>query len=75
MRVVAIFFAAAMAACAQGIITTVAGNGTAGDTGDGGPAASAEIIISGQGMTPDTQGNLYINQNGTNIPGFHLCGR
>jgi hypothetical protein len=31
---------------AQGIITTVAGNGTAGFSGDGGPATSASLSVS-----------------------------
>ncbi|HXB12146.1 MAG TPA: T9SS type A sorting domain-containing protein [Bacteroidia bacterium] len=42
-----------------GIITTVAGNGTGGYSGDGGPATSAEI--SGEsGIGFDKQNNLYI---------------
>ena len=43
---------------ATGIITTVAGTGTAGFSGDGGPAASAEIN-SPTGLTVDAQGNVY----------------
>jgi sugar lactone lactonase YvrE len=41
-----------------GVITTIAGTGVFGDTGDGGPATQAEI---GQafGMTLDKAGNLY----------------
>lgn len=42
-----------------GVITTIAGNGIAGYSGDGGPATSAEI--SGQtGLAVDASGNLYI---------------
>lgn len=41
-----------------GIITTVAGNGTKGDSGDGGPATSAELIASS--LAVDSRGNLYI---------------
>jgi trimeric autotransporter adhesin len=41
-----------------GIITTVAGNGTVGFTGDGGPAASAEI--GAWGLAFDSAGWLYI---------------
>jgi trimeric autotransporter adhesin len=42
-----------------GIITTVAGNGTQGSSGDGGPAASAQLYLP-TGVTLDTAGNLYI---------------
>jgi len=44
---------------APGTITTVAGNGTAGYTGDNGPATSAELNYP-QGVTVDAAGNLYI---------------
>ena len=42
-----------------GIITTVAGNGTAGYSGDGGPATSAELN-SPAGVALDSSGNIYI---------------
>src|SRR2546427_2237248 len=42
-----------------GIITTVAGNGTAGLSGDGGPAGSASLSYPG-GVAVDGAGNLYI---------------
>ncbi len=42
-----------------GIITTVAGNGTYGYTGDGGPASSAELGIP-TSVALDANGNLYI---------------
>ena len=42
-----------------GIITTVAGNGTAGYSGDGGPATSAELS-SPAGVALDSSGNIYI---------------
>ena len=43
----------------QGVITTVAGTGTQGYGGDGGPAVNAEIGHP-SGITADTSGNLYI---------------
>ena len=43
-----------------GIIATVAGNGTSGYTGDGGPATSASFRSSLNGLAVDTSGNLYI---------------
>ena len=43
----------------NGIITTVAGNGTAGFAGDGGAATSAQIR-SPQAIAVDAAGNLYI---------------
>jgi uncharacterized protein (TIGR03437 family) len=42
-----------------GIITTVAGNGVAGFSGDGGPATSASLSSPG-GIAVDAAGNLYI---------------
>jgi hypothetical protein len=50
---------ASQVAITPGTITTFAGNGTAGDTGDSGPATAAEL--SGPGATAvDAAGNLYI---------------
>ena len=46
-------------AAGTGIITTVAGNGTVGYSGDGGPATSAEFHYPG-GVGIDSAGNLYI---------------
>ncbi len=43
----------------SGIITTSAGNGTAGFSGDGGPAAAAQLN-SPTGVAVDSLGNLYI---------------
>jgi uncharacterized protein (TIGR03437 family) len=42
-----------------GTITTVAGNGTAGYTGDGGPASGAELS-SPTGLAVDSAGNVYV---------------
>ncbi|MFZ0319755.1 MAG: hypothetical protein WAL56_11565 [Candidatus Sulfotelmatobacter sp.] len=42
-----------------GIITTVAGNGTAGYSGDGGPATSAELYEP-LGIATDSSNNFYI---------------
>ena len=48
---------------ANGIITTVAGNGTAGSSGDGGPAAAASVE-SPSAVAVDGDGVLYIAQSG-----------
>ncbi len=42
-----------------GIITTFAGNGFGGDSGDGGPAANAEMEFP-VGLATDSSGNVYI---------------
>jgi sugar lactone lactonase YvrE len=44
---------------ATGIITTIAGNGNQGNTGDGGPASSA-LLNTPWGITVDPQGNIFI---------------
>jgi trimeric autotransporter adhesin len=48
-----------------GAITTVAGNGTAGFSGDGGPAASAQLFRP-NGVAADAAGNLYIADTNNN---------
>ena len=50
---------------ATGIISTVAGNGTAGYSGDGGAATSAELSGPG-GLVVDAAGNIYIGDFGNN---------
>jgi sugar lactone lactonase YvrE len=50
----------------QGIITTVAGNGTYGYSGDGGPATSAQLR-SPQGVAVDSQGDLFITDANNNV--------
>jgi trimeric autotransporter adhesin len=48
---------------AAGLISTVAGNGTSGYSGDGGPAAVAQLYTPGS-VAIDTAGNLYIADTG-----------
>ena len=48
-----------------GVITTVAGTGTAGYSGDNGPASSARLYYP-YGITLDAAANLYIGENGNN---------
>jgi trimeric autotransporter adhesin len=48
-----------------GIITTVAGNGEAGNSGDGG-LATAAALSSPMGMAVDMQGNVYIADSSSN---------
>lgn len=43
----------------NGVITTVAGNGNSGFSGDGGPATQAQLFYP-RGIALDSQGNLYI---------------
>ncbi|MDD5543122.1 MAG: NHL repeat-containing protein [Acidobacteriia bacterium] len=43
----------------SGVINTVAGNGTFGFSGDGGPAISAQLYLP-HGLATDATGNLYI---------------
>jgi sugar lactone lactonase YvrE len=50
---------------ATGVIRTVAGNGTAGFGGDGGPATSAELSGPGD-VFVDASGNLFIADNVNN---------
>ena len=51
---------------ATGIITTVAGNGTPGYSGDGGLATNAEIQAP-WGVAFDTAGNMYFAEQSNNI--------
>lgn len=46
-----------------GIITTIAGNGTAGYSGDGG-LSTASILNTPQGVAVDSAGNIYISDTG-----------
>ncbi len=47
----------------DGNISTIAGTGSPGDSGDGGPAASA-LLNSPESVSPDAYGNLYIADTG-----------
>ena len=49
----------------KGIITTVAGNGTAGFSGDGGPATQASLNLP-SGLAVDSKDNLYISDRSNN---------
>jgi trimeric autotransporter adhesin len=50
----------------EGIITTIAGNGMANVSGDGGPALNAGLL-SPQGITLDASGNIYFTNGGPSI--------
>ncbi len=50
----------------SGIITTIAGNGAIGYSGDGGQATAAAIAPGA--IATDSYGNIYFNSNGVAIP-------
>jgi sugar lactone lactonase YvrE len=54
-----------LVAAATGVITTVAGNGTTGFSGDGGAATSASLNTP-YGIAVDGSGNLFIADSGNN---------
>ncbi len=65
-----VVFVAPVLCLAQGLITTVAGTGTIGFSGDGGPATSAGFFLCGtaqhQGVAADNAGNVYMTDCGDN---------
>jgi DNA-binding beta-propeller fold protein YncE len=44
----------------QGVITTIAGDGTKGNTGDGGPAVDAEVDLGEGHLAVDRTGTIYL---------------
>ena len=50
----------------SGVVTTVAGNGTQGNSGDGGPAVDAALALP-QGVAADAAGNFYFADNAVYI--------
>jgi len=54
---------------ATGFISTVAGNGTAGYSGDGGPATSASLSFPASALI-DGEGNLFIADAGNSVVRF-----
>jgi sugar lactone lactonase YvrE len=57
---------------ADGMINTIAGSGSRGNTGDNGPALTANIIV--QGITVDAKGNLYIADAYSRIRKIEIAG-
>jgi sugar lactone lactonase YvrE len=53
-------------AAGTGVVTTFAGNGTGGYTGDSGPATSAQLHYP-SGLALDSAGNLYIADTGNYV--------
>ncbi len=51
----------------SGVITTIAGNGTAGYTGDGGAATAAEIRQVNGNLVVDSAGNVYFADEGNAV--------
>jgi sugar lactone lactonase YvrE len=62
---IALLFIAKLVNAQSGIITTIAGNGTNGYSGDGGQATAAELN-GPWGLAFDVTGNLYFSDQGNN---------
>lgn len=60
-----LFAGAGAASAAVGDINTIAGTGTAGFSGDGGPATAAQLNVP-IGVVKDAAGNIYIADMGNN---------
>ena len=60
------FFNVVSRVSTNGTITTVAGNGTAGYSGDGGQAISAQLAKPPGGLAVDAAGNFYIADSNNN---------
>jgi sugar lactone lactonase YvrE len=59
-------FSASVAFAQTGVMTTIAGNGSAGYSGDGGPGPAAQLS-SPNGVAVDSAGNIYFADFGNNV--------
>jgi len=50
-----------------GVVTIVAGNGSTGYSGDGGPATSAALGVGPMSVSVDGSGNIFIADTGNNV--------
>lgn len=70
MKLIRLYISLLLGCCsvpaAAQIITTVAGNGTYGYSGNGGPATSAQMAWQ-MGVTTDNAGNIYICDHDNNV--------
>ena len=64
ITVAAVVVAGAFAVTGSNTITTIAGNGTQGFSGDGGPATSAQMVGPAEGVAVDGAGNVYFSDTG-----------
>src|SRR6516225_5074785 len=66
LRAAVLFFLGVPALYAQGIITTIAGTGAIGNSGDGGPAIRATLGVTA-GIAVDRAGNIYVADSIYNV--------